>query len=127
MAREGTYELGKMAALLTGAGLLLGTLVLTLFMPLPTVSQKMAQIPSEQYHQMTNDNSAMYEAACYVFSHTGDLDQNTADLLIDKQKGHSPPPQQQENLQQADEQVKKFLNSRTPKEKNDLARQYQRP
>jgi len=29
-------------------------------------------------------------------------------------------------VQQADEQVKSFLNSRTPKEKIDLARQYHR-
>jgi len=126
VAREGTDELGKKAALLTGAGLLLGTLALTLFMPLPTVSQKMANITSEQLHQFSNDNTAMYEAACYVFSHTGDLDQNIADLLIEKQKGQSPPPQQQESVQKADEQVKNFLNSRTPKEKNDLVRQYHR-
>ena len=124
VAREGTEELGKMAAWLTGAGLLLGTLALTLFMPLPTVSQKMDQIPSEQYHQMTNDNAAMYKAVCCDFVHNGKLDQNTADLLIAKQKGQTPPPQQQENIQQADEQVRNFLNSRTPKGKIDLARQY---
>ena len=68
----------------------------------------------------------MYEAVCYVFAHDGDLDQNTADLLIDKQKGQSPPPQQQEKVQQADEKINRFLNSRTPKEKIDLAKKYHR-
>lgn len=118
--------IGVLAALLAVTGILTGKLLIAKWCIVPefaAVFSEIMTVKDENIDEIVADPEAMFEVAARYLAGTGELKQETAELVIGINDGIEIPPERQEEVTAAQEQISNRLETWTADQKWDVARE----